>query len=309
MVVHEPVTSLEGLVDAALAGHFMPRVAIARSAEGFVLKAGVEAHERGIAEPVLVGDIPATEALAEREGLDIAGFRRIHMPEDGAAVAEAVRLFREGEVHLIMKGLVSTATLLKAVLNKETGVPRVSGILSHCSVFESPLDGRLMLMADPGVNISPNLQRKIEILRNTLDVARRLGFVRPRVAVLAATEKVNYPAMPATLDADILTKMSAKGEFGDAVVHGPLSLDLAVSPASAACKGVAGPVAGCADILIAPNIEAGNILYKGLSTFNRCPMAAVVVGSRVPVVVPSRGDSDASKFLSIALASLLAQRS
>ncbi|MBU4379322.1 MAG: phosphate butyryltransferase, partial [Proteobacteria bacterium] len=224
------------------------------------------------------------------------------------AVAEAVRLFRQGEAQLIMKGLVPTVTLLKGVLDKETGVPHPSRILSHVAVFESPLDGRLMLMTDPGVNINPNLQRKADILRNALDVARCLGMDRPRVAILAATEKVNYPAMPATLDADILTKMAARGEFGDAVVAGPLSLDLALSGEIAACKRFESPVAGCADILVTPNIEAGNILYKSLSVFCGCVMAAVVVGSLVPVVVPSRGDSNASKFLSIALASLLARR-
>jgi len=287
----------------------MPRVAIARSAEGHVLRAGVDAYARGMAEPVLIGDLEATAKVAAERGLDISRFRAIDMPDDQAAVAEAVRLFREGEADFIMKGLVSTATLLKAVLNKETGVPHPSRILSHVSVFESPVDGRLMIMTDPGVNIQPTLQRKADILRNALDVARALGMARPRVAVLAATEKVNYPAMPATLDADILTKMARKGEFGDALVQGPLSLDLAVSAQAAASKRCTGDVAGCADILLTPNIEAGNILYKSLSTLCGCVMAAVVVGSRVPVVVPSRGDSDASKFHSIALARLLARRS
>ncbi|MEF2231478.1 MAG: bifunctional enoyl-CoA hydratase/phosphate acetyltransferase [Pseudodesulfovibrio sp.] len=310
MSAYAPVGSLAGLVRAALGeGGAMPRVAIARSAEGHVLRAGVDAYERGMAEPVLIGDLEGTARVAAERGLDISRFRAIDMPDDQAAVAEAVRLFREGEADFIMKGLVSTATLLKAVLNKETGVPHPSRILSHVSVFESPVDGRLMIMTDPGVNIQPTLQRKVDILRNALDVARALGMARPRVAVLAATEKVNYPAMPATLDADILTKMARKGEFGDARVQGPLSLDLAVSPQAAASKRCIGEVAGCADILLTPNIEAGNILYKSLSTLCGCVMAAVVVGSRVPVVVPSRGDSDASKFHSMALARLLTRRS
>jgi phosphate butyryltransferase len=308
---HEPVTSLDGLVRTALSlgrAGAMPKVAIARSAEGFVLRAGLDAYERGLAEPVLIGDMDATRRIADERGLDISPFRSIDARDDQSAVAEAVRLFREGEAQLIMKGLVSTATLLKAVLDKQTGVPHASRILSHVAVFESPMDGRLMLMTDPGVNINPTLQRKVDILKNALDVARCLGMVRPRAAILAATEKINYPAMPATLDADILTKMGAKGEFGDAEVAGPLSLDLAVSGEIAACKRVSGPVVGHADILVTPNIEAGNILYKSLSVFCGCVMAAVVVGSRVPVVVPSRGDSNASKFHSIALASLLAHR-
>lgn len=312
MAKYDPVTSLDGIVRAVLertGGGPLPRVAIARSAEGHVLRAGVEAYERGVAEPVLIGDIDETRRIADERGLDISAFRTIDVKDDEKAVFEAVRLFREGEAQFIMKGLVSTAVLLKAVLNKETGVPNPGRILSHISVFESPIDGRLMLMSDPGVNISPTLQRKQDILRNALDVARRLGMTRPKAAILAATEKINYPAMPATLDGDILTKMARQGEFGDAEVLGPLSLDLAVSREAAACKRFDNPVAGCADILITPNIEAGNILYKALTTLSGCTMAAVVVGSRVPVVVPSRGDTDATKFHSIALASLLAQRS
>ena len=291
-----PITNLEGVVEAALAhnaGGVMPKVAIARSAEGFVLRAGIEAYERGVAEPILIGDMDETRRIADERGLDISPFRHIDMADDEQAVAKAVRLFREGEAQLIMKGLVSTAILLKAVLNKETGVPHPSRILSHVSVFESPIDERLMIMTDPGVNIMPSLQRKVDILKNALDVARKLGMEKPKAAILAATEKVNYPAMPATLDGDILTKMAGQGEFGDALVLGPLSLDLAVSREAAACKNFESPVAGCADILLTPNIEAGNILYKSLSTLSGCVMAAVVVGSQVPVVVPSRGDSDA----------------
>jgi phosphate butyryltransferase len=306
-----PITNLNELVRAALdygQGGIMPKVAIARSAEGFVLRAGIEAFERGVAEPVLIGDRDETRRIADERGLDISPFRQVHVTDDAGAVFEAVRLFREGEAQLIMKGLVPTATLLKAVLNKETGVPHGERILSHVVVFESPVDGRLMLMTDAGVNIAPSLQRKVEILKNALDVARTLGMEAPKAAVLAATEKINYPAMPATLDGDILTKMARQGQFGDAQVLGPLSLDLAVSRKVAATKRFDDPVAGNADILLTPNIEAGNVLYKSLSTLCGCIMAAVVVGSRVPVVVPSRGDSDASKFHSIALASVLARR-
>lgn len=311
MAEYDRISSLDEMVLAALdhKGGPLPKVAIARSAEGFVLRAGLEAYERGVAEPILIGDMDETSRIADERSLDITPFRQIHETDDVAAVTAAVQLFRSGEAQLIMKGLVSTATLLKAVLNRETGVPHPGRILSHVSVFESPVDGRLMLMTDPGVNIAPTLQRKGDILKNALDVSRKLGFERPKAAILAATEKINYPAMPATLDGDILTKMSRQGEFGDAEVLGPISLDLAVSREVAACKRFDSPVAGCADILLTPNIEAGNILYKSLSTLCGRTMAAVVVGSRVPVVVPSRGDSDASKFHSIALASLLAKRS
>jgi len=312
MTKYDPVNSLDSLVQAVLehtGDGPVPKVAIARSAEGHVLQAGVEAYERGVAEPILIGNIEETKRIADKLNLDISPFRAMDMADDEQSVFEAVRLFREGEAQFIMKGLVSTATLLKAVLNKETGVPSPGRILSHVGVFESPIDGRLMVMSDPGVNIAPTLQRKQDILRNALDVARKLGIQRPKAAILAATEKINYPAMPATLDGDILTKMSRQGEFGDAEILGPLSLDLAVSREISARKQYDNPVAGNADVLITPNIEAGNILYKALTTLSGCTMAAVVVGSRVPVVVPSRGDSESSKFHSIAMASLLAQRS
>ncbi len=302
------IRSLDEIVRAVQSLGEMPRVAIARSAEDFVLRAGLNAFEQRVAEPVLIGDAEKTRAVAERNGLDISRFQMINIPDDVQAVTEAVHLFREKEVSFVMKGLVPTATLLKAVLNKETGVPPETGILSHVGVFNSPMDDHLMFVTDAGVNIAPNLQRKMDILKNAIGVARTLGVSRPRCALLAATEKVNYPAMPATLDADVISKMAAQGEFGKADVHGPLSLDLAVNPHSASCKGVSGPVAGQADILLTPDIEAGNILYKSLNSFCQVTIAGVVVGSRVPVVVPSRGDSDKSKFYSLALAAYLGRR-
>lgn len=301
--------NLEDLVTAALASHEssgIPRIAIARCAESYVLRAGVEAAKRGLAEPFFIGDKDKALATAQRDELDISPFELVHEPDDTGAVKLAVRAYREGKVALIMKGLVATSTLLKAVLDKEHGVPPL-GVLSHVSVFSPPGLNRLMLMTDAGVNIKPNLQRKIEIVKNALVVARVLGMQRPKVALLAATEKVNYPAMPATLDADIIAKMAKQGEFGEADVAGPLSLDLAVSPEAASLKSMSGPVAGCADLLVTPDIESGNILYKSLSAIARVPLASVVVGSEVPVVVPSRSDSDQSKLYAIALAVLLAR--
>lgn len=301
-----PVASLQALLREALPPGPPPRVAIARSANGFVLAAAVEAWQAGLAEPVLIGDMAATARVAAERGLDIGPFEQIETPDDEAAVRQAVALFRRGRAALIMKGLVPTATLLRAVLDKEHGAAP-SGILSHVTLFEAPPSGRLMLLTDPAVNIRPNLQRKVEIVRNAVAVARRLGIARPRVAMLAATEKVNFPAMPATLDADLLAKMGAQGEFGDARVAGPMALDVALSPQAAALKNVVNDVAGHADILVTPDIESGNVLYKSLNTLLGLDMAGVVVGSRVPVVVPSRGDSPRTKLLSIALAAFLAR--
>ncbi|WP_028588668.1 bifunctional enoyl-CoA hydratase/phosphate acetyltransferase [Desulfocurvus vexinensis] len=301
-----PVDSLRALVREALPEGPPPRVAIARSANGFVLAAAVAAWQAGLAEPVLIGDMDATARVAAERGLDITPFEQIETPDDETAVRQAVDLFRQGRAALIMKGLVPTATLLRAVLDKEHGAAP-KGILSHVTLFEEPHSGRLMLLTDPAVNIRPNLQRKVEIVRNAVGVARRLGIPRPRVAMLAATEKVNFPAMPATLDADLLAKMGEQGEFGDARVAGPMALDVALSPQAASLKRVQGDVAGQADILVAPDIESGNVLYKCLNTLLDLDMAGVVVGSRVPIVVPSRGDSPRTKFLSIALAAFLAR--
>ncbi|OIO05196.1 MAG: phosphate butyryltransferase [Desulfovibrionaceae bacterium CG1_02_65_16] len=298
-----------------------PRLVIAPCAERFVLRAALLAAERGLVEPVFIGARERACALAETLCPTFADFEFVDCADDRAAVALAVDYFRSGRAQLVMKGLVPTATLLKAVLAKDAGLVAPGGILSLVSVFDAPpqpprpgeeaapQQPRLMLLTDAGVNIRPNLQRKADIIKNALSVARALGMPSPRVAVLAATEKVNFPAMPATLDADLLSKMADDGVFGDARVAGPLALDLAVSPRAASLKGVENPVAGHADILVAPEIESGNILYKAITTLLGAPIASVVVGSRMPVVVPSRGDSERSKFASIALAAHLAKLS
>ncbi|WP_027722242.1 phosphate acyltransferase [Maridesulfovibrio zosterae] len=301
------ITSLAGIVEEVRKYGKKTRVAIAPCAEEFVMRSALAAHAEGIAEPIFIGNKDKTLAVANEHGMDISNFEFHEENDDKEAVSIAVSFYRQGRTDLIMKGLVSTSVVLKAILNKQTGVPP-KGIISLVSVFESPDSKRLILLTDPGVNIKPNLQRKADILRNALDVARKLGITQPKAAILAATEKVNYPAMPATLDADILAKMSAEGAFGDAHVAGPLALDIAISSTAAACKGIDSPVAGSADILLTPEIESGNILYKALTTIAGKTFASVVIGSEVPIVVPSRGDSDKSKFNSIALGCYLSGR-
>lgn len=297
------IHSLDALIAAAKdkTSGAPARVAIARCADAFVLEAALHAQREKLAEPVLIGDMARTREVAHALKADISGLQSIDVADDEAAVREAVSLLRQGQASLIMKGGVGTSTLLKAILDKSSGLPP-QGILSHVAVFEEPRTRRLMLCTDSAVNIRPNMQRKVEIVRNALAVARALGLNAPRVAMLAATEKVNYPAMPATLDADLVSRMAAEGAFGTAHVAGPMALDVALSPQAAACKGVSGPVAGHADILVAPDIESGNMLYKALNTLLGLDIAGVVVGCPAPVVVPSRGDSVRSKLLSLALA-------
>lgn len=286
-------------------GRRMPRVAVVRCAEGFVLRAAKAAWRSGVAEPVLIGDMAAARKRAGELDLNISHFESIDVPDDQAALDAALALYKAGQAQLLMKGLISTSALLKAVLDKEKGLPP-KGVLSHVALFERPGSGRLMCLTDAGVNIKPNLQRKAEIVRNAVGVMRTLGMKRPRIAMLAATEKVNFPAMPATLDADLIAKMAEQGEFGPALAAGPISLDIAVSPRAARVKGYTHPVAGRADILCVPDIESGNVLYKSLSTFSGADMAGIVAGSEAPIVVPSRGDPDRTKLFSIALAAWLA---
>ncbi len=295
---------LDELAEAAIGLGSGRRAAIARSADTLVLRSGLLAHERGLADPVFIGDREATLRAADAAGLDISPFPLIPVADDREAVARAVQLFREGGAAFIMKGLVSTNVLLRGVLDKERGIPP-KGVLSHVTVFSLPGRDRLTLLTDAGVNIRPSLQRKADILKNAVETARRLGISRPRAALLAAVEKVNHPAMPATLDAALLVRMAENGDFGDILAAGPLALDLAVSPEAAARKGVDNPVAGRADILLAPDIESGNILYKALNSIVGLDMASVVVGSGAPIVTPSRGDGELSRFYSMALAAWL----
>ncbi|WP_027185783.1 phosphate acyltransferase [Desulfovibrio inopinatus] len=298
------ITCLDDLITACAGLPEMPRVAVVNPVDGFVLRAAVESMQRNVAIPVFVGDLTTAKAKAKDIGLDIDGFQFYDEPDTGNALRFALRLYRQGEVGLMMKGLVPTADLLKAVLDKETGAPP-QGVLSHVALFERPMTHQLMILTDAGVNIRPNLQRKVDIVKNAVTVMRAIGVSRPKIAFLAATEKVNYPAMPATLDADLLTKMAEHGEFGEVDAAGPMALDIAVSHEAAQIKGITNSVAGSADILVVPAIESGNVLYKSLNSFNKVPIAGIVAGSAVPLVVPSRGDSEATKLHSLALAACL----
>lgn len=300
-------STLDDLAVAVAAAGTKPRVVAAPCAEPKVLNALLDAAERGLATPVLVGDMDATADIVAREGRTLDGVMTEHVTDPAKAVQRAVELIRIGEADVLMKGLVNTDVLLRVVLKRDTGLP-TRGILSHVAAFALPGQHRLTLLTDAGVNVRPNFQRKLEIVRNGVDVARGLGIATPRVAMLAATEKVMLPAMPATLDAAMVSRMAEQGEFGDDVtVAGPMALDVAISPEAAASKGCADhPVAGRADILCAPDIEAGNVLYKAITTLAKVDMAGIVAGTSVPLVVPSRGDTARSKYLSIAMACYLA---
>lgn len=271
-----------------------------------VLTAAREKAARNV--PVLAvaqaNDHHIEEAINEAEQLGLVKALRIVRDDPAEAAREAVRAVRDGEAHLLMKGLLQTATIMKAVLHKEEGL-RTGRALSHAAAFEIPGWHKLVFITDAAMNVAPDLARKADIIRNQVIMARALGVERPKVACLAAVETVN-PDMQATLDARALQEMAERGELGDCDVQGPLALDLAVSPEAGATKGITGPVVGDADILLAPAIEAGNMLYKGLVYFAKARPAGLIMGARCPIVLLSRADSAHSKLMSIALAVLSA---
>lgn len=250
------------------------------------------------------GDHHIEEAVHEAENLGLVKGLRFQKDDPAEAALEAVRAVRRGEAHLLMKGLLQTATIMKAVLNKEEGL-RTGRALSHACAFEVPGWHKLVFITDVALNVAPDLARKADIIRNQVLVARALGIEKPKVAALAAVETVN-PDMAATVEARQLQEMGERGELGECVVQGPLALDLAVSKESGETKGVQGPVVGDADILLAPDIEAGNMLYKGLVYFAKARPAGVIMGAKCPVVLLSRADSPDAKLMSIALAVLAA---
>lgn len=279
------------------------RVAVAAAQDAAVLEAVQGAHEQKIAEFTLVGDIDRIKATAEKLKVSLDDVHMVHEPDDRKAAYRAVALVSSGQADVLMKGLINTADLLRAVLDKEVGL-RTGRVLSHTAVYEVPGFDRLLMITDGGMNISPTLQQKADIIHNSVQLAKVLGIHPAKVAILAAVEVVN-PDMPATLEAAALAKMAERGQIKDAIVDGPLALDNAISSEAARHKGIKSPVAGQADILITPDIEAGNMLGKALVYIARSKIAGLVLGAAKPVVVTSRADTYEAKLISIALGALL----
>jgi len=296
------IRSFEELEKAARGGP-RRRMVIAMAEDEDSLQAAAAAQ--GVVEPVLVGSELHIRELAARKGLDIASWRLVPAEGEKACAARAVELLRAGEAEVLMKGLTATSTLMKAVLDSERGL-KGPGVLSHLTLLQSKAYPKLLFMSDSALNIAPDLATKAAILENAVRAARRLGVLKPKVAVLAAVEKVNAGAMPATVDAALLAKMADRGQLGDCRVDGPLALDNALSPRSCELKGIGGEVAGDADILLMPDIEAANIFYKAVAFFSDARIAGVILGARVPIVLTSRADSEAVKYDSILAAVTLA---
>jgi phosphate butyryltransferase len=281
------------------------RIVLAMAEEADALKAVLRAAAQGVVEPVLVGHEDRIRELASMERLDLDDLRIVHIDGEKECSLQAVALIRSAEAEVLMKGRTATSTLMKAVLDSQNGL-KGPGLMSHLTLIESKSYPKLLMMSDPGLNIAPDLAAKASIVENAVRAARHLGITRPKVAIIAAVEKVTPGSMPATVDAAILSKMAERGQLQDCIVDGPLSLDNALSAHSCEIKGISSPVAGEADILIMPNIEAANVFYKTLAFFAEVRLAGVVVGARVPIVLPSRADSDSVKLDSILAAVALA---
>ncbi|WP_408006697.1 phosphate butyryltransferase [Pseudalkalibacillus sp. A8] len=276
-------------------------VAVAAAEDKEVIEAVKMALDKQIASFRLFGDEDKTMSLLQTLGLDVfEHLKVIPCSHPDEAAAKAVQAVSSGEADVLMKGMVPTARILKAVLNKEYGL-RTGKVLSHVAAFEVTGYDRLVFVTDAAMNIAPDLQKKAEIVQNAVDVAVRIGVETPKVAPITAVEVVN-PSMEATLDAAALSQMNNRGQIKNCVVDGPLALDNAVSKEAAEHKGIGGEVAGQADILLVPNIETGNALYKSLIYFARAKVGAVIAGAKAPIVLTSRADTAESKLYSIALA-------
>ena len=253
-------------------------------------------------DPVLIGDRAKIAAAAEEDGLDLNGYRIIDVPDHKAAAERAVALVHEGTAGALMKGHLHTDVFLGAIVKRETGL-RTNRRLSHVFVMDVPGLDHLLMVTDAAINIAPDLQTKADIVQNAIYLAHSLGIAEPKVGVLSAIEKVN-PAIPSTLDAAILSKMAERGQIKGGLVDGPLAMDNAIDLEAARTKGIHSVVAGHADVLVAPNMEAGNMLAKELTYLAHAQTAGIVMGAKCPVILTSRADDEKSRLASCAVAAL-----
>jgi phosphotransacetylase/acyl dehydratase len=278
--------------------------AVAHPCEESALKGAIEAAQAGIIVPILVGPEARIRATAEAAGLDISGYELIDAPHSHGAAAKAVELVRGGQAELLMKGSLHTDELMSEVVAKETGL-RTGRRISHVFIMSVPTYPYPLFITDAAVNIVPDLTTKVDIVQNAIDLHLGLGLGEPRVAILSAVETIN-PKMPTTLDAAALCKMADRGQIKGGLLDGPLAFDNAISPEAARIKGIESPVAGRAQILVVPDLEAGNMLAKNLSFLANADAAGIVLGARVPIILTSRADEVRTKIASCAVAALYA---
>jgi phosphate butyryltransferase len=273
------------------------KVAVAMAQEGDVLTAINHAYQYGIVTPLLVGNAREIEEIAKQHDIDISSFTIVEAHSEEEAAQTSVNMVKNNEADLIMKGRVPTATLMRAILDKETGLAS-SGILSHVTIIEADRYGKMLFMSDPGLNIDPDLKTKVAMVNNVVAVAHQFGIEVPKVAVVSAVEKVN-PAMQSSLDAAALSKMAERNQIRGCMIDGPFALDNAISKKSCEVKGIKTNVGGDADILLLPHIDAANIFYKAMANLTDFNMAGIIAGAERPIILTSRADKDTIKYYSI----------
>ena len=279
--------------------------AVAHPCDESSLKGAVDAAKQGLIAPILVGPRERIEAVAKQAGIDIAGLPIVDAPYSEASAAKAVEIVRAGKAEALMKGSLHTDELMGAVVRRETGL-RTSRRVSHCFVVDVPSYAETLIVTDAAVNIAPTMADKVHIIQNAIDLAHAMRMPEVRVAILSAMETVN-PDVPSTVEAAALSKMADRGQITGALVDGPLALDNAISLESVKIKKIDSPVAGRANVLVVPDLEAGNMLAKSLSFLAGADAAGIVLGAKVPVILTSRADSVMSRLASCGIAALVAQ--
>jgi len=279
--------------------------AVAHPCDEASLTGAVDAAKLGIIKPILVGPVARIRAVAAQCKLDITAFELVDAPHSHASAAEAVRLVREGRAECLMKGSLHTDELMGAVVARDGGL-RTARRISHCFVMDVPTYSEALIVSDAAVNIAPTLEEKVDIVQNAIDLGRALGMQEVRVAILSAMETVN-PKVLSTIEAAALCKMADRGQITGGILDGPLALDNAINLQAAEIKRIVSPVAGRANVLIVPDLEAGNMLAKSLTFLADADAAGIVLGARVPIILTSRADSVMTRLASCAVASLVAQ--
>ena len=293
----------ERLLERCLSLEPVP-TAVAHPCEASALSGAVEAAQKKLISPILVGPAKAIADTAKSAGLDLGDLEIVDAPNSIAAAARAVALVREGRAEVLMKGSLHTDELMSAIVSREGGL-RTGRRISHVFIMDVPTYHKVLIVTDAAINIAPTLEDKVDICQNAIDLAISLGLEKPKVAILCAVETVNSK-MQATLDAAALCKMAERGQIKGGILDGPLAFDNAISKEAARTKGINSEVAGDPDILLAPDLEAGNILAKQLSFLANADSAGMVLGARVPVILTSRADSVRSRIASCAVANLVA---
>ena len=298
-----PMSKHDRLVDAANDTPPAP-TAVVHPCDAGSLAGAMAARDAGLIVPVLVGPAGKIIATAAGAGIDLAGVEIVDVPHSHAAAERGVELVREGRVEMVMKGSLHTDELIAALLDRDKGL-RTGRKLSHVFIMDVPGHEETLFITDAAINIFPDLETKRDIIQNAIELCHALGNPAPRVAILSAVETVT-PKIPSTIEAAALCKMADRGQITGGLLDGPLAFDNAIDPEAARVKGIGGPVAGRAQVLVVPDLEAGNMLAKNLSFLSRADAAGIVLGARVPVVLTSRADSVRTRLASAAVGAILA---